>query len=59
MGHRLAPKLPFVVGGEYSIANLTLTRDSDLICFGAQVANQIARLADGAEIQISISDGES
>lgn len=55
-GCRLAPKLPFVFGGEYAISNLASMSDVELIEFRAQIANQIANLPDGAQIQIEISD---
>lgn len=55
-GCRLAPKVPFVAGGEYAVSNLTSMNDVELIEFRAQIANQIANLPEGAQIQIEISD---
>lgn len=55
-GYRLAPKLPFVVGGEYATSNLTSMRDSELIEYSAQIANQIANLSDGSQIRITMSN---
>ena len=51
-GCRLAPKLPFVAGGEYAVSNLVSMSDIELIEFRAQIAN----LPEGAQIQIEISD---
>ena len=55
-GCRLAPKQPFVAGGEYVVANLASMSDIELIEFRAQIANQIANLPERAQIQIEISD---
>ena len=55
-GFRLAPKQPFVAGGEYVVSNLASMSDVELIEFRAQIANQIANLPEGAQIQIEISD---
>lgn len=55
-GCKLAPKQPFVAGGEYAISNLASMSDIELIEFRAQIANQIANLPDGAQIQIEISE---
>jgi hypothetical protein len=55
-GCRLAPKLPFVAGGEYVVSNLVSMSDVGLIEFRAQLANQIANLPEGAQIQIEISE---
>ena len=55
-GCRLAPKMPFVAGGEYAVSNLASMGDIELIEFRAQIANQIANLPEGAQIQIDVSD---
>ena len=55
-GRRLAPKQPFVLGGEYAISNLTSMSDVELIEFRSQIANQIANLPEGAQIRIEVSD---
>jgi len=54
LGERLAPSLPFVLGGDYDLSNLKRTSDIDLIRFRAQLANQIQDLPDGAEIKIDL-----
>lgn len=54
-GQRLAPKIPFVAGGEYCVANLVPMDDIELMVYRAQIANQIANLPDGADIKIEVS----
>ena len=53
-GERLGPKRPFILGGDFSIDNLARIRDSDLMAFRAQLANQIRDLPDGAEIKLNL-----
>lgn len=55
-GCRLAPKLPFVGGGEYALSNLISMNDVELIEYRSQIANQIMKLPDGAKIQIKVSE---
>ena len=53
-GERLGPKTPFVLGGEFVPDNLARMRDTALMSFRAQLANQIADLPDGAEVRIDL-----
>jgi hypothetical protein len=55
-GCRLAPKIPFVAGGEYAVTNLASMGDVELMEFRSQIANQIANLPDGAEFQIELAE---
>src|SRR5882672_10396448 len=48
--HRLSPRIPFVLGGEYSLANLYLSNSVALMRFGASLAQQIRNLPDGTPI---------
>jgi hypothetical protein len=52
--HRLMPKKPFVLGGEYSLANL-VSLDSLLIMKNlGNLAHQIHALPDGAKIKFKV-----
>lgn len=52
---RLAPRIPFVLGGEYSLANLYLADPVELMRFRASIARQIRDLPDGAPIKLKIT----
>ena len=49
-GERLVPRTPFVIGGEFSIENLTAGVDHQAMEFRGEIATQIAHLPEGAEI---------
>ncbi len=53
-GFRLAPKIPFVLGGEYCLENIVLLAENELAVFRSQLASQIKNLPDGANIELSI-----
>ena len=53
-GRRLAPAIPFVVGGEYSVAALRDKPDLELARFRAHVYEQIRDLPDGAQLRINL-----
>jgi hypothetical protein len=53
-GFRLAPKIPFILGGEYCLDNIALLAENDLAVFRSQLASQIKNLPDGANIELSI-----
>lgn len=55
-GKRLLPKIPFVVGGEFTLDNLHLADAIEGMRFRAHIANQIKSLPDGAQIKITITD---
>jgi len=52
--HRLAPRIPFVVGGEYSLANLYLAESIDVMRFRASLALQVRDLPEGTPIKLKI-----
>jgi hypothetical protein len=54
-GERLLPKIPFVLGGEYSLDNLYLLDSVKGMRLRATLAHQINNLEDGAKIKWSIS----
>jgi hypothetical protein len=53
-GQRLFPKLPFVMGGEFTEGNLYSLDAVAGMRFRAEIASQINALPDGAEVKISI-----
>lgn len=52
--HRLAPSIPFILGGDYSLANLYLAHSVALMRFNASLAVQIKDLPDGAPVNLKI-----
>lgn len=55
-GERLVPKLPFVVGGEFSIDNLYQFDAVEGMRLRGSIATQICDLPDGAELKFEIVD---
>lgn len=55
INERLAPKIPFVLGGEYKIENITKTGLIDSLKFRSNLASQILNLPDGAQIKLQIN----
>ncbi|HEV7238562.1 MAG TPA: SMI1/KNR4 family protein [Thermoanaerobaculia bacterium] len=51
-GTRLAPRLPFVAGGAFSVENLYCASAVDAMRFRGNLACQIHNLPDGAKIQL-------
>ncbi|MEL6809886.1 MAG: SMI1/KNR4 family protein [Bacteroidota bacterium] len=51
-GHRITPKYPFVLGGDYSIENMILKDYEENIEFNSSIAKQIYDLPDGTKIEI-------
>jgi hypothetical protein len=49
-GYRLVPKLPFVLGGQFSVDNLYAVTDREGMLSRAEIANQIKDVPDGATI---------
>jgi hypothetical protein len=54
-GRRLLPRIPFVAGGEYSVANLYAGDAVEGMRFRGNLARQIHSLPDGAKIQFKIT----
>ncbi|EPL6457044.1 hypothetical protein [Providencia rettgeri] len=50
--HRLVPKIPFVLGGEYTLENLYLSPTVESLKFRASLALQIRDIPDGVSISI-------
>lgn len=53
-GKRLAPKYPFVLGGEYTLENLILKDFEKNIDYNSSIAKQIVDLPDGSNVKIDI-----
>lgn len=53
-GERLVPKIPFVLGGEYDVANLHALDATKAMLFRASIAVQIRDLPDGAAIKLRV-----
>lgn len=51
---RLCPKIPFILGGEYSLDNLYATSFPDFIKSNAAIAIQVFNLPNGTEFKIEI-----
>lgn len=54
-GERLIPKQPFVLQGEFNVDNLIVKLDVESMKIRAGLANEIANLPDGSEIQFKIT----
>jgi hypothetical protein len=54
MNKRLAPKQPFILGGEYKVENLYLCDPIPTLQFRGHLATQIHDLPDGATIDLKI-----
>jgi hypothetical protein len=55
-GCRLVPKVPFVLGGEFCIENLSALDSVKGMLFRADIARQIRDLPDGAEVELKVID---
>lgn len=56
MGQRLIPKVPFVMGGDYSVENLYVLNASTGMEVRAELATQIRDLPDGAQVTYRVVD---
>lgn len=54
-GKRLAPAVPFMLGGEYDVEGLHDIDQADLMRFRGMIAVQIRDLPDGAEVRLEIA----
>lgn len=53
-GHRLMPKIPFVLGGQYELGNLYSLNAVSAMKSRGNLAKQIKELPDGAKVQFRI-----
>jgi hypothetical protein len=54
-GFRLVPKVPFVLGGKFSLKNLYECSELEAIRFRGNLAKQIRNCPDGTTVKISIT----
>ncbi|UWY30124.1 SMI1/KNR4 family protein [Flavobacterium sp. TR2] len=54
LGYRYCPKLPFILGGEYSSENLVLKTYTENLEFSSSIYHQIKDLPDGSDFEIKI-----
>lgn len=55
-GKRLAPKIPFVAGGEFALSNVYEADPVEALRFRAHLARQIRDLPEGAKIRFEVTD---
>lgn len=55
-GARLMPKIPFVLGGEYSLGNLYALSDVRAMRSRGNLARQLKNLPDGSQIEFRVVD---
>jgi hypothetical protein len=58
-GMRLLPKIPFVLGGQFSPEHLSAVSELEGIRFRADIANQIADCPDGSKVVLRIERGKN
>ena len=56
IGHRLVPRVPFVLGGDFSVGNLRAVKATNAMRFYGYLATQIKTLPDGARIELRVVD---
>jgi hypothetical protein len=57
LGTRLAPKLPFILGGRYEIDNLAPVDEVEAVGFRLSIAKQIRDLPDGSKVILKATSG--
>lgn len=57
VGRRLAPKVPFILGGAYALENLYVATTVELMHFRADLARQLREVADGAQVTLRVTQG--
>jgi hypothetical protein len=55
-GHRLIPKIPFCVGGEFSVENMHLLPSTKAMVMRADMAVQLKNAPDGTSVRLKIVD---
>jgi len=53
-GHRLSPKIPFVMGGDYEVDFLYSIESVKAMRFRGSVAIQIRELPDGSKVRVIV-----
>src|SRR5205823_2208076 len=57
-GIRLLPKVPFVLGGQFAIENLSQAHDIEAMRYRASIANQLLDCPDGSKVILKIRHPE-
>ena len=55
---RLLPKVPFILGGQFSIENFYVLNDAEGMQFRASIANQLHDCPDGTKVVLNIKRGQ-
>jgi hypothetical protein len=55
-GRRLAPRTPFVLGGDFVVENLYAAAQVELMRFRGDLATQIRDLPEGAKVTLKVTD---
>jgi hypothetical protein len=55
-GHRLSPKIPFVMGGDYEVDFLYSIDSIEAMRFRASIAMQIRNLPDGSKVKLIVKE---
>jgi hypothetical protein len=55
-GHRLAPRIPFVLGGPYTLDNIVSLPIDAILSFRTHLAREIYDLPDGARVLLDTAD---
>lgn len=55
-GARLVPKQPFVLGGQFSVENLSVVDAAEAMRFRAETAAQIQDLPEGATVKLETGE---
>jgi hypothetical protein len=55
-GKRLAPRTPFVLGGDFIVANLYAASQVELMRFRGHLASKLKDLPDGAQVKLTVTD---
>jgi hypothetical protein len=56
VGSRLVPKIPFVLGGEYNLTNLTLLNSVQAMRSRGNLARQLKDLPDGSQVVFRLEE---
>jgi hypothetical protein len=55
VGRRLAPRQPFVLGGDFTLENLYAAEQVELMRFRGSLATQIRSLPDGSQVTLKVT----
>jgi hypothetical protein len=58
VGHRLVPRIPFALGGEFELDNLVLRESVAGMRFRAELARQMDGIPDGTQVRVTVVGNE-